>query len=67
MNTDRKRITGRLEKSPRGFAIVTDAGDHWILEDCDPEDDLMGGEVTAEGVVSGLDRLRAEWLGASTA
>jgi hypothetical protein len=44
-------------------ALVTDDGDHWVLEDFDPGHDDLGFEVTAEGVVVGLDRLRVEWLG----
>lgn len=64
MSTNRKRISGRLEHVPRGYALVTAAGDHWILEDFEPSNDNIGVEVTAEGVVVGLDRLRVEWLGA---
>lgn len=63
MNSNRKRISGRLELSPRGAAIVTDAGDHWILEGWEPSNDDFGFEVTAEGLVVGLDRLRVEWMG----
>jgi hypothetical protein len=63
MNTNRKRIIGRLEHLPRGFAIVTEAGDHWVLEDIEPANDLFGNEVTVEGEVVGLDRLRVDWLG----
>ena len=64
MNANRKRISGRLEHLPRGAAIVTDAGDHWVLEGFEPSNDDFGFEVTAEGVVVGLDRLRVDWLGA---
>ena len=63
MNTNRKRISGRLEYVPRGIALVTNAGDHWILEDFEPSNDDIGFEVTAEGIVVGLDRLQVEWLG----
>ena len=63
MSTNRKRISGRLEHLPRGFAIVTEAGDHWVLEDVEPANDHFGKEVTVEGEVVGLDRLRVDWLG----
>lgn len=63
MTTNWKRISGRLEHLPRGAAIVTDAGDHWVLEDYEPSNDDFGFEVTAEGIVVGFDRLRVEWLG----
>lgn len=65
MNMNRKRVTGRLEQVARGFAVITEAGDHWILEDFEPSNDNIGFEVTAEGIVVGLDRLRVEWLGSS--
>ncbi len=63
MSTNRKRITGRLEHLPRGFAIVTEAGDHWVLDDFEPDNDQIGEEVTAEGQIVGLDRLQVDWLG----
>ncbi len=63
MNKIRKRIIGQLEQTPRGLAIVTVTGERWVLEDYDPSDDLVGHEVTAEGIVVGLDRLRVEWFG----
>lgn len=63
MTTNRKRISGRLEHLPRGPVIVTDAGDHWVLEDYEPSNEDFGFEVTAEGIVVGFERLRVEWLG----
>lgn len=63
MSTNRRRISGRLEHVPRGIAVVTEAGDHWVLEGYEPANDDFGSEVTAEGTVIGLDRLRVEWLG----
>lgn len=63
MNANRQRLNGRLEQGPRGIAIVTAAGDHRVLEDYAPRGDQTGSDVTVEGVVVGLDRLRVEWLG----
>ena len=63
MNSNRKRIRGRLEQLPRGFAIVTEAGEHWVLVDVEPANDHFGNEVTVEGEGVGLDRLRVDWLG----
>nr|WP_083277013.1 DUF5818 domain-containing protein [Sphingobium phenoxybenzoativorans] len=63
MNTNRKRISGRLEHLPRGATIITDARDHWILEGYEPSNDDYGLEVTVEGIVVGFDRLRVEWIG----
>lgn len=53
MNTKRRRISGRLKDVLRGIAAVTDAGDHWVLEDYAPSNDDFGQEVTAAGVVVG--------------
>ncbi|WP_239806576.1 DUF5818 domain-containing protein [Croceicoccus hydrothermalis] len=63
MNTNRKRISGRLEQLPRGFTIVTEAGDHWVLDDFEPDNEQIGEEVTAEGEIVGFDRLKVDWLG----
>lgn len=63
MTTNRKRISGRLEHLPRGAVIVTDAGDHWVLEEYEPSNEDFGFELTAEGIVVGFDRLRVERLG----
>ena len=34
-----------------------------VLEDVEPANGHFGNEVTAEGEVVGLDRLRVDWLG----
>ena len=65
MDTNRRRISGRLKRVPRGIAIITDAGEHWVLDDCEPAVTHFGTDVTAEGVATGLDRLRVEWIGHS--
>ena len=59
----RKRITGFLELGPRRLQLVTHAGDRWSLECEDFDVDLIGPEVTAEGVLVGLDRLKVDWIG----
>jgi Protein of unknown function (DUF5818) len=63
----RKRITGVLEQGPRRLQLVTEAGDRWSLVCEDFEADLIGQEVTAEGVLIGLDRLKVDWLGEALA
>jgi len=45
------------------LAIITDVGDHWVLEGCDPPNFVS--IVTVEGVLIGMDRLRVDWIGAS--
>lgn len=59
----RKRITGLLELGPRKLQLITDAGDRWSLECEDFNSDLIGCRVTAEGILSGLDCLKADWVG----
>lgn len=59
----RKRITGRLDLGPRGLNLLTDAGDLWVLDRDDFDSDLIGRVVVAEGTLTGLDRLRVDWLG----
>lgn len=63
MNSSRRRITGRLDHCPRGLAIVTDAGDLWVIDRDDVDADLIGQLVIAEGVAIGYDRLKIEWIG----
>ncbi len=58
-----KRITGRLDLGPRGLNLLTDAGDLWVLDRDDFDSDLIGRVVVAEGTLTGLDRLRVDWLG----
>jgi len=54
---------GQLVRMSHNAPIVTDAGDHWVLEGVEPANDHFGNEVTVEGEVVGLDRLRVDWLG----
>jgi len=61
----RKRITGVLELGPRRPQIVTVAGDRWSLDCDDIAPDLVGHEVTVEGILTGMDRIRADWIGAA--
>ena len=54
MNANRKRITELLKNTPRGFAIVTDTGDHRILEDRKPDNGLfetVGSDLASQIVV----------------
>ncbi len=63
MNNSRRRVTGRLDHGPRGLGILTAAGDLWVVETEHFDPDLLGVQVTAEGVVAGLDRLKVDWIG----
>jgi Protein of unknown function (DUF5818) len=61
----RQRVAGCLKDGPRGLNIITDAGDLWVLEQDDPVSSLLGRQVIAEGVLSGFDRMRVDWIGAA--
>lgn len=61
--TRRKRISGVLGHGGRGLNILTDAGDLWVIDRDDVDPDLLGRRVTAEGTLTGLDRLKVDWIG----
>ena len=42
--TNRIRISGRLQRGPRGLALFTDGGDLWVLDAYEPAD----GELDTE-------------------
>ena len=65
MNRERLRLTGSISRSARGLALETDAGEFWVLETSVDVQELPVGRVIAEGVRSGLDRLKVEWIGAA--
>ena len=43
--------------------LTTKDDDVWIVESEETADDLIGSAVIVEGVVAGIDRLRADWIG----
>ena len=61
----RKRVSGVLSQSGRGLNILTDSGYLWVLDQVDVNPDLLGHQVTVEGVQEGYDRLSVEWIGSS--
>lgn len=58
------RVSGLLSRGRRGMILTTKADDVWIVEGEDVAGDLVGTQVIVEGVVAGMDRLRADWIGA---
>lgn len=59
----RKRVSGVVTHGGRGFNILTDAGNLWVLDRDDVDPDLIGQRVTAEGTLVGFDRLTVDWIG----
>lgn len=64
MSGPRKRVVGILSHGQRGLILTTNEDKIWILERDESGNDLVGSKVIVEGVVSGLDRLRIDWIGA---
>lgn len=64
MNLNRIRLSGYLSNGSRGLILQTDET-LWVVECEGPTEHLVGGKVTVEGNVVGLDRLRADWIGSA--
>lgn len=65
MADDRRRISGILSLGTRGLVLTTDGNELWVVQTDRSADELIGATVTVEGTVTGLDRIRADWIGAS--
>ncbi len=61
----RKRVVGIMSHGQRGLNLTTNEDEIWILERDESGDDLVGSKVIVEGVVSGFDRLRVDWIGSA--
>jgi len=60
----RKRVSGTLGRGPRGLVLTT--GDElWIIDTDVDATRHIGRRVIIEGAVAGLDRLKADWIGAA--
>jgi len=66
VSSGRIRVSGMLSRGRRGMILTTKSEEVWIVESEEVTDDLIGSKVTVEGVVAGLDRLRADWIGADS-
>jgi len=66
VSSGRIRVSGMLSRGGRGMILTTKADDVWIVEVEEVADDLVGAKVIVEGVVAGMDRLRADWIGADS-
>lgn len=66
VSSGRIRVSGMLSRGRRGMILTTKSDEVWIVESEEVPDDLIGSNVTVEGVVAGMDRLRADWIGADS-
>ena len=65
MSSERIRVSGLLSRGKRGLILTTRDDKLWIVESEDTADDLVGSAVIIDGIVAGIDRLRADWIGAA--
>lgn len=66
VSSGRIRVSGMLSRGRRGMILTTKSDEVWIVESEEVTDDLIGSNVIVEGVVEGMDRLRADWIGAGS-
>lgn len=62
MKAERVRVSGLLGHGQRGLILTSDE-DLWVVETDLDVADLVGTNVTIEGVKAGFDRLIADWIG----
>ena len=65
MSGSRKRVSGVLSRGPRGLILTTDDSELWVIETDEDTTRLVGKRAVIEGTAAGLDRLRADWIGAA--
>jgi hypothetical protein len=65
VSSNRKRVTGMLDRGRRGLLLTTENGELWVIDTDHDVGHLAGQRVMVEGTASGLDRLRADWIGAA--
>ena len=65
VNGSRKRMSGTLSRGRRGLVLTTDDSELWVIDTDDDVARLLGQRVTVEGAAAGLDRLKADWIGAA--
>lgn len=52
-----------LSRGKRGLILTTDDSELWVIDTDDDVARLLGQRVVVEGVPTGLDRLRVDWVG----
>jgi hypothetical protein len=67
VSNGRVRTSGSLTIGARGYLLIKASGGIWLLEADLPFDEFIGKDVTVEGAVVGLDRLRIDWIGPTNA
>jgi len=63
VSAERLRIAGILDRAKRGLIVTTDQQEIWVIEVEDNVDSLLGSKVIVDGVITGIGRVRADWIG----
>ena len=63
-NSNRVRLTGKLIKGNRRCLLQCEDENVWRLNFIDIVVPTAAGEVTVEGVQSGIDNVDVDWIGA---
>lgn len=63
VSSGRIRVSGLLSRGRHGMILTTKVDDVWIVEGEEVVGDLICTQVIVEGVVAGMDRLRADRIG----
>ena len=54
-----------LGRGRRGLILTTGDSELWVIDTDDDVARLIGRRVMVEGTTVGLDRLKADWIGAA--
>ncbi|MDB5713584.1 MAG: hypothetical protein JWO15_981 [Sphingomonadales bacterium] len=60
-----RRLEGMLEQVERGFTLLTDQGDVWLLGTESDATAMIGQRIKIEGIRTGFDRIEVEWIALS--
>ena len=58
-----RRVAGLLGRTRRGLILTTEINEVWVIEYDEPCDELIDSTVIVDGAMSGIYRLRADWIG----
>ncbi len=63
MSAETIRVAGMLSRGKRGLVLSTKDEAVWIIDSDVSADQFVGSDIIVEGIVTGFDRLRADWIG----
>jgi hypothetical protein len=63
LSNQRVRISGKLTRARRGLLLTAEDGAVWVVDTDELDETLVDNSVTVDGTTSGVDRLKADWIG----